>query len=167
MRCIRRPMTQGQQLQVAEWARDHFGPYAGYANQYLFHWAEPHKTGHHEDSLYKYPATEPSHLNHVILEPRAYGTSAMEWVLPTMGQVDAERHLRGRMPQPVRDHVQRDPRGGQPVTGGTVAEAMGPGPLTSGTGRLLVQGPACSMPARRCRKSRLPGQPNNRGSRGP
>ena len=43
VRCIRRPMTQGQQLQVAEWARDHFGPYAGYANQYLFHWAEPHK----------------------------------------------------------------------------------------------------------------------------
>ena len=25
------------------------------------------------------------------------------------GQVDAERHLRGRMPQPLRHHVQRDP----------------------------------------------------------
>ena len=33
------------------------------------------------------------------------------------GKLDAERHLRGRMPQPLRDHVQRDPRGGQPVTG--------------------------------------------------
>ena len=43
VRCTRRPMTQGQQLQVSEWARDHFGPYAGYANQYLFHWAEPNK----------------------------------------------------------------------------------------------------------------------------
>ena len=43
VRCTSRPMTLGQQLLVSEWARDHFGPYAGYANQYLFHWAEPHK----------------------------------------------------------------------------------------------------------------------------
>ena len=26
-----------------EWARQYFGRYAGYANQYLFHWIEPHK----------------------------------------------------------------------------------------------------------------------------
>ena len=43
MRCTRRPMTQGQQRRVSEWAVKHFDPYAGYANQYLFHWAEPHK----------------------------------------------------------------------------------------------------------------------------
>ena len=43
VRCTSRPMTLGQQLRVSKWAREHFGPYAGYANQYLFHWAEPHK----------------------------------------------------------------------------------------------------------------------------
>ena len=38
-----RTMTEAQQYRVAEWARQRFGPYAGYANQYLFHWIEPHK----------------------------------------------------------------------------------------------------------------------------
>ena len=38
-----RPLTDAQQCRVAEWARGHFGEYAGYANQYLFHWVEPHK----------------------------------------------------------------------------------------------------------------------------
>ena len=38
-----RNMTEAQQYRVAEWARQHFGQYAGYANQYLFHWIEPHK----------------------------------------------------------------------------------------------------------------------------
>ena len=39
----RRTMTEAQQYRVAEWARGYFGEYAGYANQYLFHWIEPHK----------------------------------------------------------------------------------------------------------------------------
>ena len=76
------------------------------------------------------------------------------------GQVDAERHLRGRMPQPLRYHVQRDPRGGQPMTGRTVPEAMGPSPLASGTGRLLVKvgmlDAGTQMP-----QGRLPGQTDN------
>ena len=38
-----RTMTEAQQYRVAEWARGYFGEYAGYANQYLFHWIEPHK----------------------------------------------------------------------------------------------------------------------------
>ena len=38
-----RPLTDAQQYRVPEWARGHFGEYAGYANQYLFHWVEPHK----------------------------------------------------------------------------------------------------------------------------
>ena len=38
-----RTLTEAQQYRVAEWARAHFGRYAGYANQYLFHWVEPHK----------------------------------------------------------------------------------------------------------------------------
>ena len=38
-----RTMTEVQQYRVARWARQHFGQYAGYANQYLFHWIEPHK----------------------------------------------------------------------------------------------------------------------------
>ncbi|MCY4584000.1 MAG: DNA glycosylase [Chloroflexi bacterium] len=38
-----RTMTEEQQYSVAEWARGNFGQYAGYANQYLFHWVEPHK----------------------------------------------------------------------------------------------------------------------------
>ena len=37
----------GQKLpsdgKIAQWARDKFGPYAGYAGQYLFHGIEPHK----------------------------------------------------------------------------------------------------------------------------
>ena len=36
-------LTEAQQYRVAEWAREHFGEYAGYANQYLFHWIEPRK----------------------------------------------------------------------------------------------------------------------------
>ncbi len=36
-------LTQAQQYRVADWAGEHFGQYAGYANQYLFHWIEPHK----------------------------------------------------------------------------------------------------------------------------
>ena len=39
----RRTMTEAQPYRVAEWARGYFGEYAGYANQYLFHWIEPHK----------------------------------------------------------------------------------------------------------------------------
>lgn len=38
-----RTMTEAQQYKVAQWARQQFGQYAGYANQYLFHWIEPHK----------------------------------------------------------------------------------------------------------------------------
>ena len=38
-----RALTEAQQYRVAEWAREHFGQYAGYANQHLFHWIEPHK----------------------------------------------------------------------------------------------------------------------------
>lgn len=37
------PLTQAQQYRVAKWAREQFGDDAGYANQYLFHWIEPHK----------------------------------------------------------------------------------------------------------------------------
>ena len=36
-------LTGFQQYRVADWARSRFGPYAGYAGQYLFHWVEPHK----------------------------------------------------------------------------------------------------------------------------
>ena len=36
-------LTEAQQYRVADWAREHFGQYAGYAGQYLFHWVEPHK----------------------------------------------------------------------------------------------------------------------------
>ena len=76
------------------------------------------------------------------------------------GQVDAERDLRGRIPQPLRNHVQRNPIGGQPVTGGTMPEAMGLSPLTSGTGRLRVEGgmldASPQMP-----QYRLRGQTNN------
>lgn len=36
-------LTASQQYVVAEWARERFGRYAGYAGQYLFHWVEPHK----------------------------------------------------------------------------------------------------------------------------
>ncbi len=38
-----RTLTQAQQYRVAEWAGEFFGQFAGYANQYLFHWIEPHK----------------------------------------------------------------------------------------------------------------------------
>ena len=38
-----RTLTQAQQYRVGDWAGEHFGQYAGYANQYLFHWIEPHK----------------------------------------------------------------------------------------------------------------------------
>ena len=38
-----RTLTEAQQYRVAEWARDYFGSHAGYGNQYLFHWIEPHK----------------------------------------------------------------------------------------------------------------------------
>ncbi len=38
-----RALTEAQQYRVAEWARECFGDFAGYANQYLFHWIEPHK----------------------------------------------------------------------------------------------------------------------------
>ena len=38
-----RTLTEAQQYRVAEWAREHFGQYAGYADQHLFHWIEPHK----------------------------------------------------------------------------------------------------------------------------
>ena len=38
-----RTLTEAQQYWVAEWARQYFGRYAGYANQYLFHRIEPHK----------------------------------------------------------------------------------------------------------------------------
>ena len=36
-------LTPSQQYVVAEWARESFGRYAGYAGQYLFHAVEPHK----------------------------------------------------------------------------------------------------------------------------
>ena len=38
-----RSLTEFPQHQVAEWAGEYFGQYAGYANLYLFHWIEPHK----------------------------------------------------------------------------------------------------------------------------
>ena len=38
-----RTLTMPQQHRVAEWARTRFGPHAGYASQYLFHWVEPRK----------------------------------------------------------------------------------------------------------------------------
>ena len=38
-----RALTEAQQYRVAEWARECFGDFAGYANQYLFHWIEPQK----------------------------------------------------------------------------------------------------------------------------
>lgn len=38
-----RTLTSSQQHRIAEWARTRFGPYAGYAGQYLFHWVEPRK----------------------------------------------------------------------------------------------------------------------------
>ena len=37
-------LTDLQQYRVAEWARIHFGQYAGYASQYLFHWVKLHKS---------------------------------------------------------------------------------------------------------------------------
>lgn len=43
-------LTESQQYRVAEWAQQHFGEYAGYAGQYLFHWIEPGKTGVHRGS---------------------------------------------------------------------------------------------------------------------
>lgn len=39
----RRTLTEAEQYHVAEWAREHFGEYGGYANRYLSHWVEPHK----------------------------------------------------------------------------------------------------------------------------
>ena len=36
-------LTESQQYKVAEWAREHFGDFTGYAGQYLFHWIEPRK----------------------------------------------------------------------------------------------------------------------------
>ena len=45
-----RTLTEAQQLRVAEWAREHFGEYAGYANQYLFHAVEPYKEQAHGGS---------------------------------------------------------------------------------------------------------------------
>ena len=36
-------LKEAQQYRVGDWAGEHFGQYAGYANQYLFHWIEPHK----------------------------------------------------------------------------------------------------------------------------
>ena len=38
-----RALTGPQQYRIAEWARVRFGPYAGYAGQYLFHGVEPRK----------------------------------------------------------------------------------------------------------------------------
>ena len=38
-----RTLTSSQQHRIAEWARTRFGPYAGYAGQYLFQWVEPRK----------------------------------------------------------------------------------------------------------------------------
>ena len=38
-----RALTEPQQYRMAEWARERFGRYAGYAGQYLFHWVEPRK----------------------------------------------------------------------------------------------------------------------------
>ena len=38
-----RTLTAAQQYRAADWARECFGEYAGYANRYLFHWTEPHK----------------------------------------------------------------------------------------------------------------------------
>ena len=38
-----RTLTEAQQYLVADWAREHFGQYAGYVGQHLFHWIEPHK----------------------------------------------------------------------------------------------------------------------------
>ncbi len=38
-----RALREAQQYRVAKWAGEHFGQFAGYANQYLFHWIEPHK----------------------------------------------------------------------------------------------------------------------------
>ena len=43
------------------------------------------------------------------------------------------------MPQPLADNIQWDPCGGQPVTSGTVSEAVGPGSLAPGPRRLLIQ----------------------------
>ena len=38
-----RKLTDRQQYRVAEWAQSYYGPYAGYAGQYLFHGIEPDK----------------------------------------------------------------------------------------------------------------------------
>ena len=46
------------------------------------------------------PVNGSSNLRHV-----RHGVGAAHY-----GKVDAERHLRGRMPQPLRDHVQRGSR---------------------------------------------------------
>ena len=43
------------------------------------------------------------------------------------------------MAQPLRDHGQRDPDGGQPMTDGIVPEAVGPSSLVPGIGRLLIE----------------------------
>ena len=46
-KAVREQYFTGQKLpsdgKIAQWARDKFGPYAGYAGQYLFHGIEPHK----------------------------------------------------------------------------------------------------------------------------
>ena len=76
------------------------------------------------------------------------------------GKVYAERHLLGRMPQPLADDIQRDPGGGQPVTGRTVPEAMGPSPLSPGTGRLLIQAGMLNA-SPQVPQGRLPSQPDN------
>ena len=43
------------------------------------------------------------------------------------------------MPQPLADDVQRDPRGGQLVTGRAVPKAMSSRPLAHSPGRLLIK----------------------------
>ena len=76
------------------------------------------------------------------------------------GQVDAERHLRARVTQPLRDHVKRDPHGGQQVTGGTVPEAMSPGSLAPGPRRLLIRAGMLDAGSQ-VPQGRLPGPPDN------
>ena len=39
----RENLRDRRQYRVAEWAQSHFGRYAGYAGQYLFHGIEPNK----------------------------------------------------------------------------------------------------------------------------
>ena len=80
-------------------------------------------------------------------------------------RVEAERDLRVGTPQPLRDHVQQNPGGGQPVPGGTVAETVSSRHQAFGAGRLLVEGGMLNDDPQATRR-RLPCQSDN-GIAGP